>query len=164
MVRVMIGIDPHKGPHTAAAIDPAEIDLVQLRVRAAAAQVEKLLSWAEQRSEWTWAGKRRRAGLPVVPAAVGGGRGGVGRAAQAGRPGASGPQNSKARPRHDRALPHQRPRHPLRPGLTSSKFTTRRSIRQTRRTSTLTWPPRSTRPVDVSGSTEWLRLMWRRYR
>jgi transposase len=55
MVSVMIGIDPHKASHRAAAIDPSENDLGQLRVRAAAGQVEKLLSWAEAWPERTWA-------------------------------------------------------------------------------------------------------------
>jgi transposase len=55
MACVMIGIDPHKGSHTAAAMDPAENDLGQLRVRAAAAQVERLLVWAEEWPERTWA-------------------------------------------------------------------------------------------------------------
>jgi transposase len=55
MVNVMIGIDPHKASHTAAAIDPAENGLGQLRVRATAGQVEKLLSWAEGWPERTWA-------------------------------------------------------------------------------------------------------------
>ena len=54
-MNVMIGIDPHKASHTAAAIDPAESDLGQLRVRAAAGQVERLLAWAEAWPERTWA-------------------------------------------------------------------------------------------------------------
>jgi transposase len=55
MVSAMIGIDPHKASHTAAAIDPAESDLGQVRVRAAAGQVERLLAWAEPWPERTWA-------------------------------------------------------------------------------------------------------------
>ena len=55
MVSVMIGIDPHKGSHTAAAIDPAENELGQLRVRAASGQVERLLAWAQAWPERTWA-------------------------------------------------------------------------------------------------------------
>jgi hypothetical protein len=47
MVTVMIGIDPHKASHTAVAIDPAEVPLGQLRVRACAAQAERLLGWAQ---------------------------------------------------------------------------------------------------------------------
>jgi transposase len=55
MVSVMIGIDPHKASHTAAAIDPAECELGQIRVRAAAGQVDRLLAWAEVWPERTWA-------------------------------------------------------------------------------------------------------------
>jgi transposase len=42
MVAVMIGIDPRKAWHTAVAIDPAEVPLGQLQVRACAAQAERL--------------------------------------------------------------------------------------------------------------------------
>jgi transposase len=55
MVAVMIGIDPHKASHTAVAIDPAEVPLGQLRVRACAAQVERLLAWAQVWPQRTWA-------------------------------------------------------------------------------------------------------------
>src|SRR5207244_1845642 len=54
-VAVMIGIDPHKGSHTAAAIDNAETALGHLRVRASTGQVERLLGWAQQWPERTWA-------------------------------------------------------------------------------------------------------------
>ena len=40
---VMIGIDPHKGSHTAVALDEHEQPLGELRVRSAANQVERLL-------------------------------------------------------------------------------------------------------------------------
>ena len=43
---VMIGVDPHKGSHTAVAIGAAEEPLGQVRVRASAAQAERLLAWA----------------------------------------------------------------------------------------------------------------------
>ena len=55
MVAVMIGIDPHKASHTAVAIDAAERPLGQLRVRACAAQVERLVAWAQAWPERTWA-------------------------------------------------------------------------------------------------------------
>ena len=55
MVAVMIGVDPHKGSHTAVAIGAAEEPLGQLRVRASAAQAERLLAWAEAWPERTWA-------------------------------------------------------------------------------------------------------------
>ena len=54
-MNVMMGIDPYQASHTAAAIDPAECDRGQLRVRAAANQVERLLEWAQAWPERTWA-------------------------------------------------------------------------------------------------------------
>jgi hypothetical protein len=47
MAAVMIGVDPHKGSHTAVAIGAAEELLGQVRVRACAAQAERLLAWAQ---------------------------------------------------------------------------------------------------------------------
>ena len=55
MAAVMIGVDPHKGSHTAVVIDPAEMALGQVRVRACAAQAERLLAWAAAWPERTWA-------------------------------------------------------------------------------------------------------------
>jgi transposase len=55
MAVVMIGVDPHKGSHTAVAIGVAEEPLGELRVRACAAQVERLLAWAAAWPERTWA-------------------------------------------------------------------------------------------------------------
>ena len=52
---VMIGVDPHKASHTAAAIDENEVTLGELRVRSAADQVERLLAWAAPFAERTWA-------------------------------------------------------------------------------------------------------------
>jgi transposase len=52
---VMIGVDPHKGSHTAVVIDPAEMMLGQVRVRAGAAQAQRLLAWAAAWPERTWA-------------------------------------------------------------------------------------------------------------
>jgi uncharacterized glyoxalase superfamily protein PhnB len=48
-------VDPHKGSHTAVAIGGAEEPLGELRVRACAAQAERLLSWAADWPERTWA-------------------------------------------------------------------------------------------------------------
>jgi hypothetical protein len=47
-VTVTIGIDPHKGSHTASAIDAAEVALGEVRVRANDSQIERLLAWAEK--------------------------------------------------------------------------------------------------------------------
>jgi transposase len=55
MAAVMIGVDPHKGSHTAVAIGAAEEPLGELRVRACAAQAERLLAWAAAWPERTWA-------------------------------------------------------------------------------------------------------------
>jgi transposase len=55
MAGVMIGIDPHKGSHTAVALDAREKRLGQLRVRASRRQVEGLLEWAGHWPRRTWA-------------------------------------------------------------------------------------------------------------
>ena len=55
MTAVMIGVDPHKGSHTAVVIAPAEEPLGELRVRASAGQAEKLVAWAVDWPERTWA-------------------------------------------------------------------------------------------------------------
>jgi transposase len=52
---VMIGVDPHKGSHTAVALGADEAPLGQVRVRASAAQAERLLTWAAAWPERTWA-------------------------------------------------------------------------------------------------------------
>ena len=52
---VMIGVDPHKGSHTAVVLDESEEPLGELRVRSAANQVERLLGWAAPFGERTWA-------------------------------------------------------------------------------------------------------------
>src|SRR5436189_1734365 len=55
MTAVMIGVDPHKGSHTAVAIDVAEEPLGRLRVRASAGQAQRLVAWAAAWPERTWA-------------------------------------------------------------------------------------------------------------
>ena len=55
MAAVMIGVDPHKGSHTAVAIDTAEEPLGRLRVRASASQAQRLVAWAAAWPERTWA-------------------------------------------------------------------------------------------------------------
>jgi transposase len=52
---VMIGVDPHKGSHTAVAVDAGERRLAELRVRSGPKQLERLLKWAEQFPAPTWA-------------------------------------------------------------------------------------------------------------
>jgi hypothetical protein len=48
VVAVVIGVDPHKGSHTAVAVDGDEVVLGLVRVRASAAQAQRLLEWAAQ--------------------------------------------------------------------------------------------------------------------
>jgi transposase len=55
VVAVMIGVDPHKGSHTAVAVSPAEEPLGELQVRASVAQAERLLVWAQAWPERAWA-------------------------------------------------------------------------------------------------------------
>jgi transposase len=55
MAVVMIGVDPHKGSHTAVAIGSDEERLGQLRVRASASQAQRLVKWAAAWPERTWA-------------------------------------------------------------------------------------------------------------
>ena len=51
---ITIGIDPHKGSHTAVAVDEHEEVLDQLRVKASRRQVQDLLAWAERWPERRW--------------------------------------------------------------------------------------------------------------
>jgi len=55
MAAVMIGVDPHKASHTAVVISAADEPLGELRVRACAAQAERLLAWAAAWPARTWA-------------------------------------------------------------------------------------------------------------
>lgn len=52
---VMIGVDPHKGSHTAVTVDGREQSLAELRVRSGSKQLERLLEWAAQFPDRTWA-------------------------------------------------------------------------------------------------------------
>ncbi len=52
---VMIGVDPHKGSHTAVVVDAGERSLAELRVRSGPKQLERLLAWAQRFPERTWA-------------------------------------------------------------------------------------------------------------
>src|SRR5215467_8548002 len=52
---VMIGVDPHKGSHTAVAIGPAEEPLGRQQVRACPDQARQLLAWAAAWPQRTWA-------------------------------------------------------------------------------------------------------------
>ena len=50
-----IGIDPHKGSHTAVAIDNNENVLDEIRVRSCSTQTVRLREWADRFEERTWA-------------------------------------------------------------------------------------------------------------
>src|SRR5215469_14008739 len=55
MAQVMIGIDPHKGSHTAVAIGAGEEPLGEVRVDACPSQAEQLRAWAAGWPERAWA-------------------------------------------------------------------------------------------------------------
>lgn len=55
VVEVLIGVDPHKGSHTAVAIAADESRLGEVRVRATQHQCEELLTWAEVFPQRRWA-------------------------------------------------------------------------------------------------------------
>ena len=55
MVKVMIGVDPHKRSHTAVAIDDREEEMARIEVRATKRQVEQLRKWATPFVERVWA-------------------------------------------------------------------------------------------------------------
>ena len=52
---VMIGIDPHKGSHTAVVINGEEVVVEEIRVRASARQVVELQEWAAAFEDRCWA-------------------------------------------------------------------------------------------------------------
>jgi transposase len=54
-MEVMIGIDPHKGSHTAVAIDTEEVIIDKLQVMASATQTTELLGWAARFDRRRWA-------------------------------------------------------------------------------------------------------------
>ncbi len=54
-LKVVIGVDPHKGSHTAVAVDDHEVELSRMKVRANGAQLGELLAWAEPFEKRTWA-------------------------------------------------------------------------------------------------------------
>lgn len=45
---VMIGVDPHKGSHTAVALDEHEQRLGEVKVRSGSVQTQRLVEWAGQ--------------------------------------------------------------------------------------------------------------------
>jgi transposase len=54
-MRVVIGVDPHKGSHTAVAIDAHDQQIAKIKVRSGPRQLEQLLAWAAEFGERIWA-------------------------------------------------------------------------------------------------------------
>ncbi len=52
---VRIGIDPHKGSHTAVVIDSDEVVIEEIRVKASATQLGELQEWAVGYEDRSWA-------------------------------------------------------------------------------------------------------------
>jgi transposase len=55
MAAVVIGVDPHRGSHTAVAIGAGEQPLGKIRVRACPSQAAQLVTWAQAWPERAWA-------------------------------------------------------------------------------------------------------------
>ena len=85
---VTIGIDPHKGSHTAVALDEHEATLGQLRVRSGPEQLARLSEWAKAWPVRTWAVENASGlGYLLAQQLVAARRACRRRAAQAGGPG-----------------------------------------------------------------------------
>ena len=54
-MEVVIGVDPHRGSHTATMLDRGERELTRIKLRAGSRQVAELVEWANGYSERTWA-------------------------------------------------------------------------------------------------------------
>jgi transposase len=54
-MKVMIGVDPHKGSHTATMLDRHEHELRRITVRSSDRQVGELLAWADGVKPRMWA-------------------------------------------------------------------------------------------------------------
>jgi hypothetical protein len=52
---VMIGVDPHKGSHTAVVVDNREVVIDEIRGRASAGQIGELREWASGHPDRAWA-------------------------------------------------------------------------------------------------------------
>ena len=66
-MQVTIGIDPHKGSHTAVAIDTSEANLAEVRVSATPSQTEELLCWAARFDHRRWAIESRKGSAICCP-------------------------------------------------------------------------------------------------
>jgi hypothetical protein len=133
---VIIGVDPHKGSHTAVALDGAEKSLGQLRVKATPGQVDQLLRWSASWPDRTWAIEGARGlGQLLAQQLIGAGEKRPRRAAQARRPGASAQHRAGQQERSQRRPLGRRGR-PSHPRSTSGGCR-----RRHRRSETLGAPP-----------------------
>ena len=71
---VMIGVDPHKGSHTAVVINGEEQVVDQIRVKASVRQVVELQEWAAGYPERFWAVESARGLGYLLSQQVGGSR------------------------------------------------------------------------------------------
>ena len=68
--QVLIGIDPHKGSHTAVVVDRDEVEIARVTVRADRHQLIRLLAFAEPFGAADLGDRvRRRVGISARPAA-----------------------------------------------------------------------------------------------
>ena len=67
-MKVMIGVDPHKGSHTATMLDRHEHEVRRIRVRAGGRQVDELRVGRRCQASDVGGGVRRRDGLSARPA------------------------------------------------------------------------------------------------
>jgi transposase len=89
MMDVMIGVDPHKGSHTATMLDRDERELRRITVRCSRRQMVELLEWVDGVQPRTWAVESAwRDGLSALPAARRRRRDGAERASDVGVAGA----------------------------------------------------------------------------
>ena len=70
---VLIGVDPHKGSHTAVVVDGDEHELGRLKVRADRRQLERMLAFAAPFGERTWAIESAGLGFLLAQQLVGAG-------------------------------------------------------------------------------------------
>ena len=78
---MVIGIDPYKGSHAAAAVDGGDMAVAELEVKASKQQTRELLAWAERFGDRRWAGGVGERPRVSVGATVGGCWGACGRRA-----------------------------------------------------------------------------------
>jgi hypothetical protein len=78
-MKVMIGVDPRKGSHTATMLDGSEHELKRIRVRAGQREVVELLEWVDGVKPRTWAVESAGGWATSPPRALDAWRAGSGR-------------------------------------------------------------------------------------